>query len=449
MRSNSLEEGRFLLARRDMTLIHPFQSVILNAAENLLFAAAKNEVVAFRRNEGSEGYTFAGRWIDELARDPLKVASEEPLNLKKAKGNDGNPNTTKSKSQLPADVVPTNLLRAIRLSPDESKVLICADSDKSVCVLQIDLEKKELNCVKRQAFPKRPNAIVILEDGSQIVIADKFGDAYQIPTIGETIGRPGEELQPLLGHVSMLTDVLFGKDGQGKKYLITSDRDEHIRITHYPQTFIVDKWLFGHREFVSSLHMPSWQSKWLFSAGGDDSVFLWDWTKGSKLATFGYGKLIEPYLTDAHLASSRFQNENNDLIEYAVAQISTCKQLPYVAFFIEATKALIILHVNRERATLSLKQVVDLRYNVISLSQASNGFLITLDNRDSGNKEFVHLVKYNESSDKFEQNNSFVETLDEAIIKSLSDDPTVNVENTNIAPLYGVINLKKHGEQYS
>ncbi|GAV50384.1 hypothetical protein ZYGR_0U02400 [Zygosaccharomyces rouxii] len=432
-----------------MTLIHPFQSVVLNAAEDLLFAIVKNEVVVFRRSEGSEGYTLAGKWVDELAKDPPRATSEEASDSKKSKGNDGTPNASKGKGQPSVEIVPTNLLRAMTLSPDESKLLVCADSDKSVCVLQIDSDKKELNLIKRQAFPKRPNAIAALEDGSQIVVADKFGDAYQIPMVEETKGKAGKELQPLIGHVSMLTDVLFGKDDQGKKYLITSDRDEHIRVTHYPQTFIIDKWLFGHREFVSSIHIPSWSSQLLFSAGGDDTIFLWDWIKGSKLSTFEYKDLIKPYLTDAHLAASRFQNENNDLIEYAVAQITTCRKFPYAAFFVEATKALIILHVDQTNAALSLKQVIDLRYNVISLSQVSDGFLITQDNHESGNKEFVSLVRYIESKDTFELDKQFGETLDEAINKSLSEDSTVNVQPADIAQLYGVANLKKHGEQYS
>ncbi|GAV55291.1 hypothetical protein ZYGR_0AS06150 [Zygosaccharomyces rouxii] len=432
-----------------MNLIHPFQSAVLNTAEDLFFAVVKNEVVIFKRSEGSEGYTLAGKWVDELAKDPPKATSEETSDLKKSKGNDGTPNTTKSKGQPPAEIVPTNLLRAMVFSPDESKLLVCADSDKSVCVLHINTDKSELNLIKRQAFPKRPNAIAALEDGSQIVVADKFGDAYQIPMLEDTQGKVGKELQPLIGHVSMLTDVAFGKDDQGKKYLITSDRDEHIRVTHYPQTFVIDKWLFGHREFVSSIHIPSWHSQWLFSAGGDDTIFLWDWVKGTKLSIFEYKDLIKPYLTDAHLAASRFQNENNDLIEYSVAKITTCRKLPYVAFFVEATKALIILHVDQKNATLSLKQVIDLRYNVISLSQVSDGFLITQDNRESGNKEFANLVKYVESKDTFELDKQFSGALDDAISKSLSEDLTVNVQPADIAPLYGVTNLKKHGEQYS
>lgn len=432
-----------------MSLIHPFQSVILNSAGDSLFALVKNEIVVFRRSEGPEQYTLSGKWVDDLARDPPKAASEEPSNLKKSKGNDGAPNATEGKNQSPpAEIVPTNLLRAMTFSPDESKLLVCADSDKSVCVLQIDEERK-LNLIKRQSFPKRPNSIAILEDGSQIVVADKFGDAYQIPMLGEIQGKVGKELQPLIGHVSMLTDVLLAKNEQGKKYLITSDRDEHIRVSHYPQAFIIDKFLFGHTEFISSLHIPSWNPQWLFSAGGDDTIFLWDWVKGSKLSTFKYSDLIKPYLTDAHLAASRFQNENNDLIEYSVNKITTCGQLPYAAFFVEATKALIILNVDQKSATLSLKQVIDLRYNVISLSEVPDGFIITLDNRESGNKDFVKLVKYVESKDTFELDNQFGQAIDDAINKSLREDPTVNVQPSNIAPLYGVTNLKKHGEQYS
>ncbi|CDF89234.1 related to tRNA (guanine-N(7)-)-methyltransferase subunit TRM82 [Zygosaccharomyces bailii ISA1307] len=434
-----------------MTLLHPLQSVILNATENLLFAAVKNEVLVFMSSDDGK-YSLVGRWVDDVANK--KVLNAGP-GAKKAKINDGKPQEKAQEGKLHVETAEGShgvQIRNLTLSPDETKLVLCADSDKSVVVLNIDLQKnvaQSLTCIKRQTFPKRPNSIAILADAQAIVVADKFGDVFEIPLTEESTSKPGEDSQPLLGHVSMLTDVLFCEDSNGRKYLITSDRDEHVKISHYPQTFIVDKWLFGHQEFVASLHIPSWKSSWLFSAGGDSCIFCWDWQQGTKLSSFDYAHLIKPYLTDAHFATARFQNENKDLIECAVPKVTTCRNFPFMAFFVESTTVLVILQVCQNTGNLSLKQIIELRYNIISLSQTSNGFIVTLDNRQSENKYFVQLIDYVKEHDTFELDEQFTESLDNAINQSLTDDTIANVEITEVAPLYGVINLKKHGEQYS
>lgn len=43
----------------------------------------------------------------------------------------------------------------------------------------------------------------------------------------------------------MLTDILLSSD---EKYVLTSDRDEKIRVTHYPKTYIIKNYCLGHKE---------------------------------------------------------------------------------------------------------------------------------------------------------------------------------------------------------
>jgi WD40 repeat protein len=95
-------------------------------------------------------------------------------------------------------------------------------------------------------------------------------------------------LKPVLGHVSMLTDVksvsiTSEKDsGQHQKtYIITADRDEHIRVSRGPpQSYIIETFCQGHTQFISRLCVPSWDSHILFSGGGESCVFVWDWLHG-------------------------------------------------------------------------------------------------------------------------------------------------------------------------
>ncbi|EDU50550.1 tRNA (guanine-N7-)-methyltransferase subunit Trm82 [Pyrenophora tritici-repentis Pt-1C-BFP] len=78
--------------------------------------------------------------------------------------------------------------------------------------------------------------------------------------------------QLLLGHVSMLTDVVYAKVN-GRSYIITADRDEHIRISRgLPQAHIIEGFCFGHEAFISKLCLTP--SGLLVSGGGDDHLYV-------------------------------------------------------------------------------------------------------------------------------------------------------------------------------
>jgi tRNA (guanine-N(7)-)-methyltransferase subunit TRM82 len=174
---------------------------------------------------------------------------------------------------------------------------------------------------------RRPSAITLTSDDSTILCADKFGDVYALPllpspddelpeapapaatqpeekdfTPSATVltvhsGRNRRTLEEqlkmkakgplktketmpfkndlLLGHVSMLTDLAFAKV-DNRSYIITADRDEHIRVSRgLPQAHIIEGFCFGHEEFVSRLCLT--QSGLLVSGGGDAQLFVWDW----------------------------------------------------------------------------------------------------------------------------------------------------------------------------
>lgn len=182
-------------------------------------------------------------------------------------------------------------------------------------------------------MPKRPCGLVVTKDDSTIIIADKFGDVYSLPllyscpspttaSVTHEIANPPEifmsaaneltihskrnlralecqrkqkKLTPqkpaidfdhklLLGHVSMVTDIKLAYSNE-RGYLITSDRDEHIRVSRgIPQTHIIENFCLGHSEFVSRLCIPGSRAKILVSGGGDDEVFVWDWKSGTLLS---------------------------------------------------------------------------------------------------------------------------------------------------------------------
>ena len=74
----------------------------------------------------------------------------------------------------------------------------------------------------------------------------------------------------------MLTGVTIANRGvdNGNRLLLTSDRDEKIRISRFPETYIIEGFLLGHTAFVTGfVVLPSALA---VSCGGDMTLRLWD-----------------------------------------------------------------------------------------------------------------------------------------------------------------------------
>lgn len=192
-----------------------------------------------------------------------------------------------------------------------------------------------------RVMPKRPCAISLTSDDSSILCADKFGDVYFLPLLGQSrdhtvfdeatkneprqsdrakqqsfgpsansltvhtkrnrdalrqqqkLSKPNAEKkalnfdhQLLLGHVSLLTDIasvtLASSSTRKQSYILTSDRDEHIRVSRgIPQAHIIEGYCLGHTEFVSKLCVIPTHSHLLISGGGDGYLLLWEWLSGT------------------------------------------------------------------------------------------------------------------------------------------------------------------------
>lgn len=107
----------------------------------------------------------------------------------------------------------------------------------------------------------------------------------------------------LLGHVSLLTDLacVYLVDetlppSRQRSYILTSDRDEHIRVSRgIPQTHVIEGYCFGHTEFVAKLCIPTWNTKVLISGGGDDFLLIWDWISGTARQKVDLKSLINEF----------------------------------------------------------------------------------------------------------------------------------------------------------
>ncbi|SCV05346.1 LANO_0H05468g1_1 [Lachancea nothofagi CBS 11611] len=455
-------------------MIHPLQAVVANSDGSIVFCVIKNMIQVFRWEQTKGEFVAAGRWIDEedntsaiktkvteeqhrqrAENDAKRRKIEEDTSINKSEDNAQTKKAKDAKVPVPGAGAPPvyNYVRNVSLSRDEKLLFACTDSDKALVVFALDFSDPSKNCLtvqKRQPLPKRPNALTTTTDGQKVLVADKFGDVYSVNARDQkVIGTTENGLEPILGHVSLLTDIALTTDSNGKQLLFTADRDEHIRITHFPQTYIIDKWLFGSKQFVSTLCLPQWGSNLLFSAGGDNFVSSWNWESGHLLDSLDISELIEPFLGDAQLAPERFQNETNTLVEYAVTEIVTLSNLPYIAFCVEQTKALFICKIDPTLGTITLAQTIELPCNIVSLTSASasNTFVAALDNRESGTFNFAIFISWDEVQFTIDGEKNIC--FDRCITEELGGNSIANFEGQVIYPLYHIGSLRKRGELYA
>ncbi|KAG6016347.1 hypothetical protein E4U43_003874 [Claviceps pusilla] len=238
-------------------------------------------------------------------------------------------------SRMGKAVVDRPIITLMTCTKDGSHLIAVSGHDKAVWVFEHD-GQGALTQLSQRVMPKRPSSLA-LGFGPEIIIADKFGDVYSLPLLmtplspstlplrtppnlsiaapkldepaantltvhskrnrtalehqrkqmevekakaaesSKPADTPSFELTLLLGHVSMLTSLVVA-ESHGKKYILTADRDEHIRVSRYiPQAHIIESFCLGHKEFISEILLPAGRHDILISGGGDEDLLLWDW----------------------------------------------------------------------------------------------------------------------------------------------------------------------------
>nr|GAT46439.1 WD40 repeat-like protein [Mycena chlorophos] len=199
-------------------------------------------------------------------------------------------------------LAPSGPIRVAAVDRD-AKHLITAADDKMLKLWRIDV----LELVNERELPKRPTALNFTQDGETIVVADKFGDVFSYPlehVPQNPPAAPAEETKNashenpsggrlILGHVSLLNAFVLSAD---EKYILTADRDEHIRVSWYPQGYTIENYCLGHTSFVSALHIPDFSPDLLISGGGDPVLKVWDWLSGRLKRDIAIREAVEPYI---------------------------------------------------------------------------------------------------------------------------------------------------------
>lgn len=411
---------------------HPFHTIITDAAGKYLFAAASANVQKFNLATGALEATYT-----------LPAPVEAPPKKKAKTTDEGDDIDSNNKEDLQQTSKSSNsqegvrAIRTLALSRDE-KYLLGTES-KSVYVFNAS----DLSLISARTFPKRPSSVTTSIDDKDLVVGDKFGDVYSVPLLATDAlvlssseaakDAQSTSIQPILGHVSMLVDIQIAAI-DGKQYVITADRDEHIRVSKFPQAYIIDRWLFGHTEFVSELTLVSWKPELLLSGGGDDFLAVWNWTTGAMLQKFEIRSLLAAHLTEEYHTALR---KGSDL-EISIARIVAIPKYKQVAVLAEATNAILVLQLDDESNNLkylhTLQGAEGTRF--VDLAASEDKIVVSVDGAESALVS-VYLVtesgKYN--------------LVEDEVSSSINKDGSFEKTDAHQEyPMYGIKHLRKRGE---
>ncbi|KAI6149366.1 WD40-repeat-containing domain protein [Pisolithus tinctorius] len=208
--------------------------------------------------------------------------------------------TTNFSAQDKDAVIKSGPIRCAAISHDD-KYLATAGDDKHLKVW--DLESLAL--MSTRELPKKATGIEFTK-GGDILVADKFGDVFRYtlhhdPSVTSKKSPDDASALPdnpsggvlVLGHVSVLTGCL---PTPNQDFIITSDRDEHIRVSWYPEGYVIESYCLGHEKYVSAIHIPPSAPTSLISGGGDPDLKIWDWMTGRLERNVGIFGDVEPFM---------------------------------------------------------------------------------------------------------------------------------------------------------
>ncbi|KAK5019651.1 hypothetical protein BJ546DRAFT_1068926 [Cryomyces antarcticus] len=303
---------------------HPYQRICVchpvgGDGSGVLLAASGPKILSVNLQNGS----IVSSWPEEKSSSAHETRETSTLE---------GPPGKKRKIAQSTETKP-NVIQLIT-SHDQEHVIAVTGEDKCIRVFAID-PTGQLTQLSERCMPKRPCAIAVTPDNQTVILGDKHGDVHTLPlfpgdkdpsqlVLGKAEDAPRKAFVPaatnltvhtgrnrkaleaqqnqkdlhaktkeppkfestlLLGHVSMLTDLLLATvvpdepDAKPRHYILTSDRDEHIRVSRgLPQTHVIEGYCLGHTEFVSKLCILN--DRLLVSGGGNNWLGVWDWVRG-------------------------------------------------------------------------------------------------------------------------------------------------------------------------
>ncbi len=198
---------------------------------------------------------------------PVKTASTKSSKQKK-KSNEEDPddetNPDKPEHETLFDIAAASFFCTPK--DDKYDYFAVAGDTKQVILAVFDKEKLKWSTVGKSELHKKKLSCLLFANNPEsnkleLFFGDKFGEVYSfsvtdaVQQISNTVEEKSTTLLDIiptlrLGHVSLLTDMVLSKN---QKYLITSDRDERIRVSEFPKVYEIFNFCLDHESVVTCL----------------------------------------------------------------------------------------------------------------------------------------------------------------------------------------------------
>ncbi|CED82896.1 WD repeat protein WDR4 [Phaffia rhodozyma] len=321
----------------------------------------------------------------------------------------------------------SGLVRNLAVSTDGKWVASFAD-DKALKVWEVSEDKKTLRLASTRSMFKKIATLGFTKDNS-ILIGDKLGDAFRYPLHpkqdAETVEarkkfdiHADPALNPdatlILGHTSPITSLFLTPDEQ---YVVTSDRDEHIRISRYPQGFVAERFILGHKKFISSLLKLS-TLPLLLSAGGDSSIHVWSFPAGELQTTIPILETVRPFITvfppkrygrkrDGVESRQERLPDNEGLVVTKMVEVGS-----RVVFLSLGATALFSIPITDDMATDQTVSVLEFNRPVLDFTpRSSSTLLVSLDEVDQDSIGLHAVDLSTETWSKLSEPDEFLKTI--------------------------------------
>lgn len=149
------------------------------------------------------------------------------------------------------------------------------------------LEHKSNKRICSLSFASVPSSSKANGEMTVIIGGDLNGDAtaYPVATIGESNSNVS---RVLLSHTaSMLTNIEIFDNGKQSTTILTSDRDEKVRVSSFTNTYHVEGYLLGHSNFVSDVKIFKnycLMGSKCVTCGGDNTLRIFDYKSMKELS---------------------------------------------------------------------------------------------------------------------------------------------------------------------
>lgn len=209
-------------------------------------------------------------------------------------------------------------VRVLSLS-DDGRWLAWAGDDKQLHIYELtsDINNGNTSTVQHRqtvTLQKRPSAMTFLPSSassSQLAIADKTGDVYQLPLPVQhdaSTAALANESQVTLGHLAIVTQLIhtpyhapstsLSTGGSPQEtipqFLLSSDHDGKVRVSCHPHHYDIHAFCLGQPTYIGCMAVVvdrATGETLLVTAGATNTLYLWNFYTGQLLQEYAVASI--------------------------------------------------------------------------------------------------------------------------------------------------------------